>query len=212
MTRPANTPIFDIAFDVNSLGKDEKACWHSLFTTAVIAKGFHIPERDEEIGLEIPLPMMAALIGVRHAVEFEGGLLLKGFSSVFVLVKRYKDSVQWHYLENDNEVRLPYWAVESQYLGRAMLGEVDYKTLNDSRAIVGWWTTTETHLGTATANYENIDWSVTKEVGRSTTLIGGTLGFQQIVSRELSFALGPKDGKLHVQRNVTKPRQRKLTC
>jgi hypothetical protein len=81
-----------------------------------------------------------------------------------------------------------------------MLGEVDYDTLCDSRAFVGWWPKTETYLRTVDANYENIDWSATKEVGRPTTFTGGTLGFQQIITGELNFALGPKDGKLHVKR------------
>jgi hypothetical protein len=144
--------------------------------------------------------MMAALTGVRHAVEYEGGILLKGYSSVFLPVKRYKDSIQWHYIENEENVRLPYWAVKARCPGRAMLEEVSMDSLKNTRAFVGWWGTTETHLGTSTANYENIDWSAADQVGRSMTFSGGTLGFQQIMTGEVNFSLGARDGKLHVER------------
>jgi hypothetical protein len=95
----------------------------------VIAKGFPFPKRGQEIGLELPLQMMAALTGARHAVEFEGGLVLKIHSSMFVLIKRYEDSIQWHYIENDNDDRMSYSAAESRCTGKVMLGKVNYDNL-----------------------------------------------------------------------------------
>jgi hypothetical protein len=203
-------PIFDITFSMNPLNKNESSCWHSLFTSSVIAKGFPIAERGQEVGLEIPLEMMAALTGVRHAVEYQGGILLKGHSSAFLPVKRYKDSIQWHYIENDENVRLPYWEVEARCPGRAMLEEVSIDSLKNTRAFVGWWGTTETHLGTETANYENIDWSASDQVGRPIRFSGVTLGFQQILTGEVNFSLGARDGKLHVERKG--PYQRIVQC
>lgn len=205
-----NIPQFELLFEVLPLGKDEESCWHPLFSNAVIAKDFPIADRGPETGLEISIPLMAALAGVRHAVEFEGGLLLKGHSSMFVPVKRHGDSVQWHYIENDCEDRLSYWEVENRCPGRVKLNEVNYNSLYNSRAFVGWWPQTETRLGTADVNYDNIDWSATKEVGRSVLFTGGTLGFQQIITGELNFALGPKDGKLHVERKG--PYQKIVRC
>jgi hypothetical protein len=202
--------VFEITFTMSPLNKNESSCWHSLFTGSVIAKGFPIAERGQEIGLEIPLKMMAALTGVRHAVEYEGGILLKGYSSAFLPVKRYKDSIQWHYIENDEDVRLPYWAVEARCPGRAILEEVSMDSLKNTRAFVGWWGTTETHLGTETANYENIDWSASDQVGRPLKASGATLGFQQILTGEVNFSLGARDGKLHIERKG--PYQRIVQC
>jgi hypothetical protein len=66
---------------------------------------------------------------------------------------------------------------------------------------LGWWGKTVTHLGTADVNYDNIDWSATKEPDRSATFSGGTIGFQNFATGELSFAVGPKDSKLHISRS-----------
>lgn len=61
-------PVFDVTFSVSPLNKNESSCWHSLFTSSVIDKGFPIAERGQEVGLEIPLEMMAALTGHFHSV------------------------------------------------------------------------------------------------------------------------------------------------
>ena len=58
-----------------------------------------------------------------------------------------------------------------------MLEEVSMDSLKNTRAFVGWWGTTETHLGTETANYENIDWSASDQVGRPMRFLGASLGF-----------------------------------
>lgn len=87
-------PEFELEFEVNALPVGEDSYWHDLFINPVIAYHFPIPRRGGEFGLEISLPMMAALGGAMRAVEFEGGLLLKGFSSAFVPLKRSGDSIQ----------------------------------------------------------------------------------------------------------------------
>lgn len=91
-----------------------------------------------------------------------------------------------------------------------MLDEVSMDSLKNTRAFVGWWGATETHLGTETANYENIDWSAAGQVGRPLTFSGATLGFQQILTGEADFSLGARDGKLHIQRKG--PYQRIVQC
>ena len=92
-------PYFRLSFSLSALNEKESSCWNSLFTSSVIANGFPIAERGQTVGLEIALEMMAALTGVRRAVEYEGGILLKGYSSAFLPLKRYGDSIQWHYIE-----------------------------------------------------------------------------------------------------------------
>ncbi|TVY45349.1 hypothetical protein LOCC1_G005972 [Lachnellula occidentalis] len=192
---------FQLQFTVFPLEKDEKSCWHGLFFNAVIAYGFPINRRNHGEGLEIPIQMMSALAGASQAVEFDGGLLLKGFSSMLVPLKRVDSSVQWHYIRNEDESRLPYWEVDYQCPGRAHLDNVDYNALTTTRAFVGWWSKTATHLGTADTNYDNIDWSDTQEPGRSTEFNGGALGFQNLGAGQLNFSPGRKDGKLHISRS-----------
>jgi hypothetical protein len=61
------------------------------------------------VGLEIPLELLAGISGACHAVEFEGGVVMKGFSHMFVPVRKEQDRVQWHVIASlDPEIRLSY--------------------------------------------------------------------------------------------------------
>lgn len=48
----------------------------------------HAISQHGEMSLEIPIDVMAGIAGARHAVEFKGGVALKGFSTVLVLIER----------------------------------------------------------------------------------------------------------------------------
>ena len=202
--------FFHIPYSTSTPHENESSCWNALFSGAVIADGFPIPERRHMVGLEMAISLMAVLIGAQRAVQYEGGIILKGYSSAFVPLKRDGDSIQWHYIHNDEDVRLTYGAVAARCPGRAMLNEVHMNSLTTTRAFVGWWAATETVLGTASVNYENIDWSDAAQVGRPMTFSGVSLGFQQIVLGEACFSLGARDGKLHMQRKG--PYQRIIQC
>ncbi|KAH8752308.1 hypothetical protein F5882DRAFT_339809 [Hyaloscypha sp. PMI_1271] len=200
-TREGATEVeFELEFEVDALPVGEESCWHDLFINPVIAYHFPIPRRGGELGLEISLPMMAALGGATRAVEFEGGLLLKGFSSAFVPLRRSGDSIQWHFIRNEDESRLSYWEADKRCPERALLDTVDQDSLSSTRAFLGWWEKTTTHLGTADANYDNLDWCPTREPHRSTNFSGGSIGFQNFAAGEMNFVVGPKDSKLHISR------------
>jgi hypothetical protein len=192
---------FSMEFIVTPLELDEKSCWHELFFNPVIAYNFPIDPRNFGSGLEIPIHMMAALGGASMAVEFNGGIVLKGLSSMFVPIKRNGASIQWHYIRNEDDSRMPYSEVDDRCPGRALVACVGFDSLTTTRAFLGWWGHTTSHLGTADANYHNLDWSSTREPERSIVFRGGSLGFQNIGSGEVNFSPGPKDGKLHISRN-----------
>ena len=176
-----------------------ESCWFSLFNNPVIAQGFPVPERgNSERGLELPIELMATLGGGRHAVDFEGGLVIKGHSIAFVPVKQYEDTIQWHMISNSDGTRLRYSDLR---MHRALQNEVDYGSIRNKRAILGWSPVAQTFLGTAGLNYGGIDWSEAKEAGRSTRLSGGGLGFQSNLIGQLNFALGAKDGRLLLSQN-----------
>jgi hypothetical protein len=202
--------VFDLHFDTGPPEKDIQACWHKLFSSAVVAEGFSIPKRGEEVGLEIPLRMIAGLTGIRHAVALERGLILKGHSCALVPVSRHKDSIQWHYLEDDIDRRFPYSEVEARFPNRAGLQDVNLEILHHVRAFVGWWGTTETHLGTEAADYSNLDYSSAEDVSRAVKFESVSLGFQNIITGEANFSLGARDGKFHVERKG--PYQTVLRC
>ncbi|TGJ87835.1 hypothetical protein E0Z10_g979 [Xylaria hypoxylon] len=145
----------------------EESCWLPLFSNATLARGFPIPERRGETGLEISIDLMAAIAGVRHAVEYDGGVVMKGFSSMLFPLKRDRetDTVQWHLVSShDQETRISYQEGVARCSDRALLAEIDLQSLRTTRAILGWCGSAETVLGREDINYENIDYSTAQEV------------------------------------------------
>lgn len=194
--------LFTIKFQSEELHPVEDPCWLPLFCGASIARGFPIPPRQDEMGLEIPLEIMAGIAGVRHAVEYEGGVIMKGFSNMLVPIKRSGNRVQWHLVSSPNcETRLSYRDVLDRCQTRASLKEVSLESLRITRAIVGWCSAVSSLLGSNTADYENIDYSGAEDADSPLKFSGGTLGFQQFGIAQLDFTLGPKDGKCHFQRS-----------
>ncbi|OJD39051.1 pfs domain protein [Diplodia corticola] len=196
-------PIFDISFTTRPLHSTEAPCWLSLFDNAMIAYKFPIPERENEVGLEISIDILAAIVGARHAVEYDGGLVLKGFSSILFPVKRQEERVQWHLvLGRDPDKRLTYHDALSlsQSNTRALIEEIDLNSLHSTRAIVGWCSATEILLGSEKVNYENIHYSGAKDASQRLSITGGAIGFQQFGAGQIDFKLGAKEGKFHFQR------------
>lgn len=176
----------------------EEICWLALFNNPVIAQGFPVPERSNPVrGLELPIELMATLGGGRHAVDFEGGLVIKGHSVAFVPVEQYDDTIQWHMISNCDGTRLRYSDLRMR---RALQKEVDFGSIRTKRAILGWSQVAQSLLGTASLDYEGIDWTEAQEAGRSTRLSGGSFGFQSNLIGQLNFALGAKDGRLFLSK------------
>lgn len=185
-----------VSFETCDLPEAEKSCWTPLFANPTIAEGFPVHKRDnEEQGLEIPLEMMAALGGARYITDYEGGLVLKGFSAMFVPVKRYKQSVQWHLIFDKQGKGLPYRELRNLPSRRALLDDHDF--LRGARAFLGWWKAAETHLGTQEAAYESINWSSAIEARRPIRFSGAGIGIQWIGIGNLNFTIGKKEGPFH---------------
>lgn len=200
-------PVFRLKYKVAPLPDNEQYCWHSLFTNAVIIQRYPIPDRDPHVqGLEIPIELMAALGGARHAMDFDGGLVLKGFSALFIPVERYGNCVQWHLIHYREGNHISYQELRRRSCTRLMLdtggdldqpGGLNHASLWQTRAFLGWWKMIETHLDTLNADYKAIAWSTAMDVERCTRLSGGTLGFSSTGLGTLNFNLGIKDGRLH---------------
>lgn len=161
----------------------------------MIAHGFPIPERcDNELGLEISVDIMASLCGARHAIEIEGGLVIKGFSTMLIPIASHQSSIQWHLIQSKDDTRLSYREAQRQCPSRCKLEDVNCHKIKSSRAILGWWSVASTHLG----SLADTDWSEAEDAGRQAKLSGGIIGFQYMFIGQMSLALGAKDGNLHV--------------
>ena len=197
---------FDIWAEQVPLSDDEMSCWLPLFPCAVIARGFPISQRhNNEVGLEIPIDLMATLGGAMHAVDYHDGLVMKGFSTMFVPIARTaKDSIQWHFLHNADGSRLPYHDVTGRCPIRASLDEVSHESLGNTRNFLGLWPVSETHLGTSDSEYQGIRWSSAKQVeGSATSISGFTLDFSKIITGQISFAVSKKDSTLYMPQKET---------
>ena len=192
------TVAIDITFHLTSPAENDQSCWFRLFKNPVIAHRFPTADRSDcDVGLEIPLDIMAALGGARHAVDFEGGLVLKGYSTLFVPIGRHEDSVQWHLTCAEGDDRIAYCEASAQYPNRALLEDINHDDLRTTRAFLGWCKEAEVHLATADTDYESIDWSKATEAGQSLKLTGGSLGVSKLITAQVNFVLGAKDGSFH---------------
>jgi hypothetical protein len=191
-----------MTYEHSHLHETEQACWLPLFRGAVIASGFPIVERGNETGLEIPLNLLAGIGGVQHAVEFQGGVVMKGFSHMFVPVQKRDDRVQWHAVSSaDPDTHLTYRGGLARCESRALLQDVCLDDIGKCRAIVGWCSVAQSQLGSDSANYENIHYSAATDIDTSTKCAGASLGFQQFGTAALDFKFGLKEGKCHLKRD-----------
>lgn len=118
--------------------EDQKGCWHKLLSNSVIATGFPIPKRPEDmIGLQIPLKIMAALGNISIAVNDSTGFVLSGDRFGFVPVERKQDAVQWHLIHKDGD-ELDLEDVLQSGHKRLPEEELDEKALHSSTAFLGW--------------------------------------------------------------------------
>ncbi|KAI0102512.1 hypothetical protein GGR51DRAFT_562433 [Nemania sp. FL0031] len=180
---------------------ENRACWLSLFSPAVIAHGFPIPKRDNNIGLEMPIELMAAIIGARHAVRFDGGVVIKGFSSMFLPVMRTNHWIQWHYVANRNpDEQLSYDKGVKRCRNRALLSNIRLDALTNHRCFIGWNSLVEIRVGSETTKFYNIGYSDTKEVKSTLQIPSASIGLQQFALAQVNVTFGKRDGKCHFQR------------
>lgn len=124
------------------------SCWHGLFRNPFIVQGFPILSRPHgEQGLEIPLNMMADLGMCDRVTIFDNHLVIKGFSSMFVPTKRIKNSVQWHFIYQQDGSRISYLEADARCTVRLHIADLDATRLESSRNFVGWASSVLTQIG-----------------------------------------------------------------
>ncbi|KAI0546640.1 hypothetical protein F4679DRAFT_406296 [Xylaria curta] len=201
LARPEPILKLDTSF-TKLLVDEENPCWLSLFSNAVIACGFPIPVRTNSIGLEMSVDLMAAIIGARHAGTFDGGIVIKGFSSMFLPVMRTRDGIQWHYVANTNpDMQLSYDKGVRRCPNRSLLSDVDFTSLETARCFIGWNSLVEIRVGDDMDDFDNIEFSDATEVKSTFQIPRASVGFQQFGLAQIDVTFGKRDGKCHFQRS-----------
>ncbi|CZR60568.1 uncharacterized protein PAC_10464 [Phialocephala subalpina] len=205
---------FKLSFQVEEISPDGTnfqstgACWRPLFRNPVIVKGFPILTRHyEEKGLEVLLNMMAGLGQACRATYFAGGLLIKGFSTLFCPSQLIKNSVQWHYLFEKGAGQISYLAADSNCPNRLKLLDLDTTRLARCRNFLGWASSVEIHAGTKGSKYSDIDWPGSSLATPGIAFEKASIIAGSYLSGGASFTRGNKDTPVYIHRGGPYPQE-----
>lgn len=134
------------------------ACWHPLFQTWALAAGFPILSRNGESGVELSFSVMIQLAEVLGAISYNGGVVLKGHSSILFPTNTSPPqdleslTGQWHLIH----------VKDKHFVNFSMLDGVenrlhcqfeDIEYLSQKRTFLGCYKSVTIHLGTSDAVY-----------------------------------------------------------
>ncbi|CAI6095143.1 unnamed protein product, partial [Clonostachys chloroleuca] len=178
-------------------------CWHPLFISSIIVKGYPIIGKPEpHSGIEIPLNIMAALTGSRRVDIFNGQTFIKGFSKLLIPMKKDRGAIFWHLIHSDVGTRLPY---PSQRLSQ--LNRIDNSILEEARHILGWCSDAVFNSDSAEAQYL-VGKSFLEPPHRGCSLEGLSVAPAALISQGPRFVLCKKDIEVSIRASGKNMRQR----
>jgi hypothetical protein len=136
---------FEIEEDVQDVFSMANNCWLSLFRNCCIASNAYVHPRRGEEGLELPFSLMAILGGFDRVAHYAGQLVMKGFETLFVPMRKSNESVIWHLITKPNRRRISYNAMYE--LSQKADPTVCMQDLYDSRHFLGWVSSASQHAG-----------------------------------------------------------------
>ena len=133
---------FEMSDPVETADEQAGECWHHMFRNPVMVSGYPTLAKPNGLGVEMPLNMMAALAGSDRAVEFDGKIFVKGFSTMLIGTRIMEDLLVWHYHYNVKGERISYLDHNHQ-----SIGGIDLYQLQTVRHVVGWCSKSEYYAG-----------------------------------------------------------------
>ncbi|KAF2674648.1 hypothetical protein BT63DRAFT_16506 [Microthyrium microscopicum] len=185
---------------------ERNSCWIGLFSGAIIARNFPCPERTTQLGLEISIAILSQLVNAPHAVAFDGGVVMKGFSTMLVPTQRDDDLIQWHLvLSNDRNRGLSYREGLEMCKSRLKVDQFELGHLQETRHFIGWCSHVENLAGHKTEiDYENLSYSGAPQAAPLTSR--RTSFARHIIDRNTTnVAFGLRDGVYYFRRGGTFP-------
>ncbi|KAF5980099.1 hypothetical protein FBULB1_5343 [Fusarium bulbicola] len=168
------------------------SCWNSIAGPAVIVTGFPLPERHHnEQGLEISIPVMAALADTPQAVSYRGGFVFKARHHALIPIKDFGSSIQWHLIDTYPE-RLEWTHIERECPKR--LGGAIKKDFWNRRSFLGWCPQVLELLATSSFDQASVQYSKAVKPPRWTQIDKFTIGFSQWGTATAQITFGKKDG------------------
>ena len=138
---------FKLEYDFQQNIKDSEAsngqCWSDMFRNPVLVQGFPIRrKRDKNIGLEIPLHMMAGLLQTNRIEVYDDKPYIKGFSAMLVPTRVIDDTIVWHLFFNGDGSRISYVGDTVQHVEGLTVTHIE-----SLRHVVGWCSDTRNFIG-----------------------------------------------------------------
>lgn len=114
-------------------------CWFGLFRNPILVTGYLTPRRIKACtGLEIPLSFLSLLVDSTAIFKVDDNIMLKGFSSLLVVVKATSDLVMWHLLFNPTGERMSFFDARAESIEKTDTRALSLKDLESRRHCVGW--------------------------------------------------------------------------
>lgn len=140
-------PIYHMSFSMERVGSPDRTvsgqCWHDLFDNPVIVKGYPIARKSKPgTGIEIPLNIMAALVGSRRIDTFGGTNIIKGYSKLLVPICQDDNILYWHLESKSDGTRIPFGHKTASHTGY-----IDNVKMESCRHILGWSLSAEFYAG-----------------------------------------------------------------
>ncbi|KAM5348872.1 hypothetical protein ACJ41O_008695 [Fusarium nematophilum] len=141
----------------NSSTGDVSACWHPIFRSFVVAKGFPIPTRpDHRPGMEISFDLMSHLIQGKWLTAFMGGLFVKALTRMLHVTDFVDENcIFWHFLASKDNSRVSYADPSVAPLqGNLQAGAIlELVKTGQARHFVGWSSNVKNLVGSPEADY-----------------------------------------------------------
>ncbi|KAI1292467.1 hypothetical protein F5Y03DRAFT_21669 [Xylaria venustula] len=139
-------------FDLGKISSTNGNCWQTVMRNFVIVDGFPIRYRvSGNLGLDIPLDIVADFVGTRKVTRFKGRPLIKGFSTLLCPISWDDGVVYWHVLKSE-QGRISFADVRIDSMSTIKPGSLKLCDLENSRHVIGWCTEVEGFAGTIDAN------------------------------------------------------------
>ncbi|KAI0400201.1 hypothetical protein F4802DRAFT_507666 [Xylaria palmicola] len=193
---------FETQLPPTTPNKPQGQCWHNMFRNPVIVQGYPILlKREAGLGLEMPLDMMATLIGSNQLTDFDGRVFIKGFSTMLVAMKVVGDLLVWHYFYNSRQGYQSYLFDRGDATVDIGAREIGLVQLDTTRHVVGWCLDSKWNAGAPDAAYDQISRSKLPRPHDGCFLEKVNISGGKFVTIGATIALGVKDIPIHVTLN-----------
>jgi serine/threonine protein kinase len=187
---------FEMRAPATGRGPASGECWHSMFRNPVMVTGYPIMAKTVPgLGMEISIHMIAILAGSERANEFEGKLVIKGFSTMLIATKTIEGVLVWHYFYNSKGERISYLdhTVQDSV-------DIDLSQLGSKRHVVGWCSDSTYYAGATDARYD-VDGTGLPPPHAGCVLEKVTISAGKFITGGMMFAVGVKDVPPHISSN-----------